>query len=144
MSLNQNKPSLFTLARTFFIMPSLHTIPTTRRIHQLGLLFVLLGALTACNKKEQPTAKPAQVNDPAIVEIKPEMTSQFSIERVQLTDIAVTQRVSGKIEANEQRTTRIGSSVTGRITQVMAEVGDRVKAGQALAKLSSPELTNAQ
>ena len=104
----------------------------------------MLAALTACNKKEQAAPKAEQVSDPAIVEIKPDMATQFSVERVQLTDIAVTQRVSGKIEANEQRTTRIGSSVTGRITQVMAEVGDRVKAGQALAKLSSPELTNAQ
>jgi cobalt-zinc-cadmium efflux system membrane fusion protein len=39
---------------------------------------------------------------------------------------------------------RIGSSVTGRVMQVFAEVGDRVKAGQSLATLSSPELTNAQ
>jgi cobalt-zinc-cadmium efflux system membrane fusion protein len=54
------------------------------------------------------------------------------------------QKVTGRIEANEQRTTRIGSSITGRVTQVMAEVGDRVKAGQPLAKLASPELSNAQ
>lgn len=146
MSLNQNKQTNHTHARTFhfFIMPSLYTMPTTHRIYQLGLLLVLIGALTACNKKEQATPKSAQVTDPSIVEVKPEMATQFSVERVQLTDIAVTQRVSGKIEANEQRTTRIGASVTGRITQVMAEVGDRVQAGQALAKLSSPELTNAQ
>jgi cobalt-zinc-cadmium efflux system membrane fusion protein len=39
---------------------------------------------------------------------------------------------------------RIGSAVTGRVMQVLAEVGDRVKAGQPLATLSSPELTNAQ
>jgi cobalt-zinc-cadmium efflux system membrane fusion protein len=39
---------------------------------------------------------------------------------------------------------RIGSAVTGRVMQVFAEVGDRVQAGQSLATLSSPELTNAQ
>jgi cobalt-zinc-cadmium efflux system membrane fusion protein len=58
--------------------------------------------------------------------------------------VSVKQKVSGRIEANEQRTTRIGSAVTGRITQVLAEVGDRVRAGQPLARLSSPELTAAQ
>jgi cobalt-zinc-cadmium efflux system membrane fusion protein len=56
----------------------------------------------------------------------------------------IEQKVSGRIEANERLTMRIGSSVTGRVIQVFAEVGDRVKAGQSLATLSSPELTNAQ
>jgi len=34
--------------------------------------------------------------------------------------------------------------VTGRVTQVLAEVGDRVRTGQTLARISSPELTNMQ
>ena len=72
------------------------------------------------------------------------MAKQFVIEQAQIVELAVVQKVSGRIEANEQRTTRIGSSITGRVTQVMAEVGDRVKAGQPLAKLASPELSNAQ
>ena len=146
MSRNQNKHLLLLILNKLYLfaMPSLYNMQKPIRIQRLGLLFILLVTLSACNKKESATAKPVQAVDTAIVEIKPEMASQFVIERVQLNDIAVTQRVSGKIEANEQRTTRIGASVTGRITQVMAEVGDRVKAGQALAKLSSPELTNAQ
>ena len=61
-----------------------------------------------------------------------------------MAEIAAEQKVAGRIEANERMTMRIGASVTGRIMQVFAEVGDRVKAGQALATLSSPELTNAQ
>ncbi len=146
MSRNQNKHLLLLILNKLYLfaMPSLYNMQKSILIQRLGLLFILLVTLSACNKKESSTAKPVQAVDTAIVEIKSEMASQFVIERVQLNDIAVTQRVSGKIEANEQRTTRIGASVTGRITQVMAEVGDRVKAGQALAKLSSPELTNAQ
>ncbi len=147
MSRNQNKQYLSSFILKNLCssaMPSLHKMPKKNFFQNIGLLLVLLITLTACNKKKQPAAKPAQNLDKSIVEIKPDMATQFLIERVQLTDIAVTQRVSGKIEVNEQRTTRIGASVTGRVTQIMAEVGDRVKAGQPLAKLSSPELTNAQ
>jgi cobalt-zinc-cadmium efflux system membrane fusion protein len=72
------------------------------------------------------------------------MTKAFRVEPATMADIAIEQKVSGRIEANERLTMRIGSSVTGRVIQVFAEVGDRVKAGQSLATLSSPELTNAQ
>ena len=116
------------------------------------LLAVVL-LLGACDKKEarstkgadaaaaKAAAKPA---DPMLVELSPEMTKAFRVEPATMSDIAVEQKVSGRIEANERLTMRIGSSVTGRVMQVFAEVGDRVKAGQSLATLSSPELTNAQ
>ncbi|MFM8575987.1 MAG: efflux RND transporter periplasmic adaptor subunit [Limnohabitans sp.] len=54
------------------------------------------------------------------------------------------QEVPGRIEANERLVTRIGASVTGRVTEVLAEVGDRVRSGQALANVASSELTQAQ
>lgn len=119
------------------------------------LIISLIGcALLAagCGKNEnapagaaatQAAAQARQV-DPMVVELTPEMSKQFRVESATMSDIAIEQKVSGRIEANERLTTRIGSSITGRIVQVMAEVGDRVKAGQPLAKLASPELTNAQ
>ena len=101
-----------------------------------------------CNKSDSSKAKPTPQNkvktNPFEVVLAPEMTKQFRVEPAQVIELAVVQKVSGRIEANEQRTTRIGSSITGRVTQVMAEVGDRVQAGQPLAKLASPELSNAQ
>ena len=106
--------------------------------------------LSGCGKeapqaaKAPPAAEAAAKQDPMEVSLTPEMAKQFRIEKAAMADIAVTQRVAGRIEANERLTTRIGASVTGRVVNVMAEVGDRVKAGQVLATLASPELTNAQ
>ena len=101
-----------------------------------------------CNKsdpaKTKPAVQTAEKKNPLDVHLTEEMSQQFKVESAQTVELAVMQKVSGRIEANEQRTTRIGSSITGRVTQVMAEVGDRVQAGQPLAKLSSPELSNAQ
>ncbi len=109
----------------------------------------LMGAallLAGCGKdKPQPEAPKVEAkSDPMEVTLDPAMTKQFRVENATMSDIAVTQLVAGRIEANEQRTTRIGASVTGRVVHVLAEVGDRVKAGRALAMLASPELTQAQ
>lgn len=114
----------------------------------LLLAFAFSALLAAgCGKKDEPakTAAPAAAKtDPMEVVLTPEMAKQFRVEKAGMADITITQRVAGRIEANERLTTRIGASVTGRVVNVMAEVGDRVKAGQVLATLASPELTNAQ
>ncbi len=107
--------------------------------------------LAACGQGDKPAATPpaaeraqAKTADPMLVELTPEMAKRFRVEPATISELSVEQKVDGRIEANERLTMRIGSSVTGRVMQVLAEVGDRVKAGQPLATLSSPELTNAQ
>lgn len=119
---------------------------TRRSVTTLVLILAMLAS--ACGKSGTEAAKqPAQAaprTDPMEVQLTPDMDKHFQIEAATMAQISVIQKVAGRIEANEQRTMRIGSSVTGRITQVLAEVGDRVQAGQPLARLSSPELTAAQ
>ena len=112
------------------------------------LVLILAMFAAGCGKSGTEAAKqPAKAvprTDPMEVQLTPEMDKHFQIEPAAMAQVSVKQKVAGRIEANEQRTTRIGSAVTGRITQVLAEVGDRVRAGQPLARLSSPELTAAQ
>ena len=122
-----------------------------KHCHPLHTTLVLCAVLLVsygCGKNDASKPKPASQSavklNPLDVVLNEEMAKQFVIEPAQIVELAVVQKVSGRIEANEQRTTRIGSSITGRVTQVMAEVGDRVQAGQPLAKLASPELSNAQ
>ena len=90
------------------------------------------------------TAATGQSEDPMKVQVKPEMLSRFKAEPLALHELASVQEVAGRIEANEQKVTRIGAAVTGRVTEVIVDVGDRVAPGQALAKVSSPELAQAQ
>ena len=120
---------------------------TTRR-GTTTLVLILAMFAAACGKSGTEAAKqPAKAvprTDPMEVQLTLEMDKHFKIEPAAMAQVSIKQKVSGRIEANEQRTTRIGSAVTGRITQVLAEVGDRVRAGQPLARLSSPELTAAQ
>jgi cobalt-zinc-cadmium efflux system membrane fusion protein len=114
------------------------------------MLSLLIGSsaalLSACSEKTTAPAAPtkAAAPDPMEVTIKPEMRAQFQLSAAQPMDITPWLEVAGRIEANEQLVTRIGASVTGRVTHVLAEVGDRVRTGQTLARVSSPELTNMQ
>ncbi len=108
----------------------------------LGLSVLLL---SACGDKatSTPATESAQA-DPTIVVIKPEMANQFKVSKLEMQEITPWLEISGRIEANDRLVTRIGASVTGRVTEVLSEVGDRVQRGQALARVASSELTNAQ
>jgi len=113
----------------------------------LGLSVVVVTAgLTACGRQSDLPAvdgtKPAQ--DPLMISLTPEMDKRFQMASVVYRDITPMQSVPGRIEANERLVTRIGASVTGRITDVMVDVGDRIVVGQALAKIASPELSQTQ
>jgi cobalt-zinc-cadmium efflux system membrane fusion protein len=119
----------------------------TRRLTFCVLALVL--GVTACGPQSsappQSTATAAAAKkDPAIVAIDPEMEKRFQVEPVKMIDMVTLQQVPGRIEANERLVTRIGSAVTGRITDVMVDVGDRISTGQALAKIASPELAQTQ
>ena len=104
--------------------------------------------LTACGNDEKaaaPAAAQAQPElDPMEVVVSAEMAGNFKIAPVAQAELASVQEIAGRIEANERKVTRIGAVVTGRVTDVLAEAGDRVKPGQVLARVASPELTSAQ
>jgi cobalt-zinc-cadmium efflux system membrane fusion protein len=55
-----------------------------------------------------------------------------------------TLRVPGTVQVDEQRMARIGASVTGRIKDIEATLGQNVKNGQVLATLNSTELAQNQ
>ncbi|CAB5724011.1 Cation efflux system protein CusB precursor [Delftia tsuruhatensis] len=114
-----------------------------------GLLAATL-ALSACGKNEEaaataaPASATAQEQDPLEVRVTAEMAPNFAASPVAKAQIAPLQEVSGRIEANERQVARIGAAVTGRVAEVLVEVGDRVRPGQVLARVASPELTTAQ
>jgi membrane fusion protein, heavy metal efflux system len=57
-------------------------------------------------------------------------------------DQAVT--IPGVVEPNAYKQTVVTALVAGRVTRVLAELGQHVRRGQALAELYSPELADAQ
>ena len=120
-------------------------------MRRLMLPLLAAAALAACGKQGSAPAPQAAAAaaapaaaDPMLVRIKPEMASHFKVAEVLQAEMATVQEVSGRIDANEKLVARIGAGVTGRIIEVLAEVGDAVRPGQTLARIASPELTTAQ
>ena len=112
----------------------------------LPLVAVAALALAGC-ADEEPPAPPSAVKAeraPLAVSALPALVERLRIGKVGNAEIRETLRVPGRIEVDEQRVARVGSSVVGRITQLDAVVGQNVKRGQVLAHLSSTELSSTQ
>src|SRR5690625_894680 len=84
------------------------------------------------------------VKDPNVIEISEALARQLKIEPVGYGHIYDTLRLPGRVQLDEQRLVRIGASVTGRITDLHALLGQEVQQGDVLAELNSIELGTAQ
>ncbi len=104
------------------------------------VLVVLLGA---CQKKQE-TPETAPAEDPGLVSVTPLLLKRLAILAVGEGEMADTVRVPARIEVDEQRVARIGAAVTGRLTEIHAELGQRVRRGEVLAILHSAELSTSQ
>ena len=61
-----------------------------------------------------------------------------------MVDLADKLQVPSRVEVDEERLVRVGSYVTGRIIDLYVTLGESVNKGDPLARITSPELTQAQ
>ena len=114
------------------------------------ILLPLLSALLACclgaceKNKEVPAENSAKITG---------VTIAFPADSPQLKNIQTIKvegpqqrelQVPGRLVWDEDRTVRIFTPFAGRVTRIIAKVGDRVNAGQAIAELTSPDFGQAQ
>jgi cobalt-zinc-cadmium efflux system membrane fusion protein len=109
-----------------------------------ALFFLLTAAVLAgCNKEaKHETAQPAA--DPSVVVATPELAAALKLGEAGMQPVVETLRVAGQIDFDEQRLARIGATVTGRVVQIDAQLGQMVRKGDVLARLNSSELSNQQ
>ena len=84
------------------------------------------------------------VQDPNIVFVNDDLRSIIQDGKVELIPFVEVLRASGRIDFNEQHLSRIGANVTGRVSEIYANLGQQVKQGEVLAKITSTELTQSQ
>ncbi|MGH8773137.1 MAG: efflux RND transporter periplasmic adaptor subunit, partial [Burkholderiales bacterium] len=70
--------------------------------------------------------------------------AEIKVSEVKPQDVAGNILVTATIEANQDRLAHVAPRIAGRIVKVNANLGDRVKPGQALALLDSLELGEAR
>jgi cobalt-zinc-cadmium efflux system membrane fusion protein len=91
---------------------------------------------------------PARVPLPdVVVAVSMEAMKRAGIETVPVTRSAAgssTVRIPGTVEPNAYKQVIVTPLVSGRVTGVLAELGDQVKRGQTLLQVFSPELADAQ
>ena len=91
--------------------------------------------------EETAEQEPVDVNS---VTLDPEKLQRIRIGHATLINLADKLQVPSQVEVDEYKLVRVGANVTGRIVEVYAMLGDSIRAGDALARIASPELTQAQ
>jgi len=109
----------------------------------LALCLVSVLALSAC-KKATPTSNTDSAQDTTRVFADSTLMAQLQVAEVMSVELSDTLRVAGQIDFDEQALTRIGASVTGRVTHIQAQLGAVVNKGDTLAQINSSELSGSQ
>lgn len=115
----------------------------TKARFRLVTLLVSAALVSACSKAPEE-APPAAKPDPALIEPNPELRAQLKVDVIKTAPVVQSLRVAGRISFDEQLLARIGSTVTGRVSSLSAQLGDEVRPGSVLAIINSTELTTAQ
>lgn len=78
------------------------------------------------------------------LDASPALLKLLTIDEVKAGEVGESLSLSARVELDQFRVARIGASVTGRITEINAVLGQSVKKGERLALLNSTELSQAQ
>lgn len=69
--------------------------------------------------------------------------SQVLLSAAKAADVPETVRLAGRVTFDDLRVTHVFSPVTGRVTKVLANPGEKVARGAPLAEIESPDVGNA-
>ncbi len=89
-------------------------------------------------------ASSAEEADPLTIEVSAGLAARLETAVIERHALQRRLRLPAVVELDEERVSRIGAGVNGRIVEVAAFRGDAVQRGDLLARLTSPELTQAQ
>lgn len=108
---------------------------------------VLLGAVCA-GCRDGVKATPPSFAEPAHAGVTLEPTNPalkfVKIEELKPSDAAPNVSLNGRVAFDEDHTQRVATPIDGRATAILVKLGDRVKPGQSLIELSSPQVGQLQ
>jgi len=109
-------------------------------------LAVAAGTLAGCEGEAPRTAgatQPRIEGETVVFAPDSPQTRALVLEPATPADI-VAHNLPGRLVWNEDRTVRVYSPFAGRVTRILAQPGERVRAGQPLAEIASPDFGQAQ
>ncbi|HVZ74802.1 MAG TPA: efflux RND transporter periplasmic adaptor subunit [Polyangia bacterium] len=112
------------------------------------LLAAALAAASACSKShgEEPAEKAGGEGTKDFVRLDPGSAPHDFVKVEPVVESAAATSVSlpGRVGFDEDHTQRVASPIDGRATGIPAKLGDKVRAGQPLVELSSPNVGQLQ
>ncbi|WJM28352.1 efflux RND transporter periplasmic adaptor subunit [Novosphingobium resinovorum] len=109
------------------------------------LATALTAPLAGCGQSDAPPAA-APSKSPDLISYAPGSAELDTVQIVTATTspLPISADMNARLALDESQTSRVGAPVAGRVTQVLADIGQGVKAGQALAYLDAPDLGQAR
>jgi cobalt-zinc-cadmium efflux system membrane fusion protein len=107
-------------------------------------IMVIMVMLGGCGETQSVAPAKVEIADPDVVTITPSLTKVISLQAAGNTEVRENLRIPGTIQLDEQRVSRIGASVIGRLKEIEVALGENVRQGQVLATLNSTELAQHQ
>jgi cobalt-zinc-cadmium efflux system membrane fusion protein len=116
-----------------------------------ALVFSATFFLTACERSQTVSDRNSNKGnlnpvEDDLVQLDPKAatTVHLEYEKADMRLVDFTVKTTGEVLANANMTTHISPTVTGRVTDVMARVGDQVKAGQKLLMIRSQDIEQSE
>lgn len=110
-----------------------------------------LAFLVSCGSRTEPppgvtaaASGSAAESGPKLVKLDAKAASMIAVEEVRLRPAASTLRLTGRFTTHPESAWRVGSITEGRIVRIFAKLGDRVAAGQVLARMHSHDIHEAR
>ncbi len=97
----------------------------------------------ACNNAPQPAATSATVDPKAGFTVPADQLSHLQTTQVRKVTRTTTLRTTGTVDWDNDRTSQAITQVSGPITRIVVDAGTRVKAGDPLLYVASPDITGA-
>ena len=125
-------------------------IPEAKRRRILTWMVVAVILLMIVIPDSRKSSDEQALSDPDIIHLVTDPTDLdnpnwvLNVRPVEVMPFSETLRVSGKVGFDEQRVARIGATVTGRVTEILAMPGQEVDQGTVLGRINSTELGQAQ
>jgi cobalt-zinc-cadmium efflux system membrane fusion protein len=110
------------------------------------LVLALIGIQSACTGSKQVEAKAAEetkADQPGFFTLSQDQLTHVKVVPVRRTSWLVTVHTTGTVDWDADHTTQAITQVNGPISRILVDTGARVKAGDPLLYVSSPDMANA-
>jgi membrane fusion protein, heavy metal efflux system len=108
------------------------------------LLALALLALVISPRGSTSAQAPAAAVNRDTIRITADQLHQLQVVPVELSAFRIEKQAIGQIAFNEDASTVVLTPFSGRVTRLIAKIGDNVRRGDALFEIDSPEVVQAQ